>query len=194
MELAKEIVEQNAKSAKERQKEYYDQKAREINLQEGDNVLLLLPSSTKKSVATWQGPYPVTRKIGKVNYEIEMSDKGGRRQIFDVNLLKRRKEKPCQVNTDIEDGDGMEDYWYESGEEIQFGEHIPENRRKDFQEVSRCTQRHTWKDEQNNTSSLNNQVYTSSTEGLSHTTGLSRESCTRIGGNEKKWNNRRVRK
>lgn len=38
-------------------------------------VLLLLPTSTNKLLAKWQGPYRVARKVGKVNYLIEMPDK-----------------------------------------------------------------------------------------------------------------------
>ena len=74
MELAREVVEKNARSTQVKQK---DRKAREMDLKSGDKVLLLLPSSTKKFVAKWQGPYTVMRRVGKVNYEIEMADKGG---------------------------------------------------------------------------------------------------------------------
>ena len=55
METAKEIVEENAKAVQTKRKTYYDQKTREMNLQPGDKVLLLLPSNTKKFVAQWQG-------------------------------------------------------------------------------------------------------------------------------------------
>ena len=81
METAKELVEENTRVAQAKQKAYYDQKTRELNLQPGDKVLLLLPSSIKKFVAQWQGPYQVTRRTGKVNYEIQMPDKGGLKQV-----------------------------------------------------------------------------------------------------------------
>ena len=110
MEAAKEIVEENARAAQAKQKEYYDQKTRELNLQPGDKVLLLLPSRTKKFVAQWQGPYKVTRRTGKVNYEIQMPDKGGRKQIFHINHLRKWQERTCEVNAVIEEGDGMEEY------------------------------------------------------------------------------------
>ena len=96
METAREVVEKNAKLTQAKQKEYYNRKARELNLLAGDKVLQLLPSSTKKFVAHWQGPYTVVRRIGKVNYEIHMPDKGGRNQIFHVNQLSRWKERLCQ--------------------------------------------------------------------------------------------------
>lgn len=89
MEEAKEVVEENARRAQVKQKEYYDQKARELNLKPGDRVLLLLPSRAKKFVTQWQGPYEIKRLTGKVKYEVSMSDKGGRKQIFHINLLKK---------------------------------------------------------------------------------------------------------
>ncbi len=75
MELAKEVVEQNAKFAQTKQKEYYNRKTKEMDIEAGDKVLLLLPLSKKKFVAKWQGPYKVTKRVGKVNFEIEMPDK-----------------------------------------------------------------------------------------------------------------------
>ena len=51
METAREVVEKTARLTQAKQKEYYDWNARELNLQAGDKVLLLLPSSTKKFVA-----------------------------------------------------------------------------------------------------------------------------------------------
>ena len=107
METAKEIVEENAKTAQTKQKTYYDRKTRKMNLQPGDKVLLLLPSSTKKFVAQWQGPYTVTKRTGKVNYEIQMPDKGNRKQVFHVNYLRKWQERTCEVNAVIEDGDNI---------------------------------------------------------------------------------------
>ena len=66
MELAREVVEKNARSTQVKQKEYYDRKVREMDLKSGDKVLLLLPSQ-------------MARRVGKVNYK--MADKGGRRHI-----------------------------------------------------------------------------------------------------------------
>lgn len=82
LETSREIMEQNAKIAQKKQKEYYDQRAKKTKLDPGDKVLLLLSSSTKKFLAQWQGPYSVTRRVGKVNYEIVMPDNGGRSKFF----------------------------------------------------------------------------------------------------------------
>ena len=56
MEKGKQIVDDKARVAQAKQKAYYDQKTRELNL--------LVPSRTKKFVAHWQSPYMVTRRTG----------------------------------------------------------------------------------------------------------------------------------
>ena len=66
MQLAKEIIEKNAKEVKAKQKEYYNRGTREIKFKVGDKVLLLLPSGPKNFVAKWQGPYRIVKKTGKV--------------------------------------------------------------------------------------------------------------------------------
>ena len=64
------IVEKNARLTQAKQKEYYDRKARELNLQAGDKVLLLLPSSTKKFVAHWKDHI----YCGQTNWESKLWD------------------------------------------------------------------------------------------------------------------------
>ena len=53
----------------------------------------------------------MTRRVGKVNYEILMLGKGGRKQIFHINHLKKWQERKCNVNAVIEDGDGLDKYY-----------------------------------------------------------------------------------
>jgi hypothetical protein len=62
----------NLEKSQVQQKTWYDQKAREREFQSRDLVLLLLPTSTSKLLAQWQGPYRVVKKVGRVDYEIEM--------------------------------------------------------------------------------------------------------------------------
>ena len=54
----------------------------------GDKVLVLLPTSSTKLLAKWQGPFVVTRRVGDVDYEVVRSDRGDRTQIYHINLLK----------------------------------------------------------------------------------------------------------
>ena len=136
LQAAREIVEENAIATQAKQKAYYDKKARKLNLQEGDKVLLLLLSSTHNFQAHWQGPYTVVRRLGKVNYEKSMPDKGGRKQVYHVNHLRRWTERGCQVNTVIEDGDGIEPYqWSNHEQEIKFGKGLTQEQKLDILEL-----------------------------------------------------------
>ena len=67
-----EHVQENLKAAGVRQKKWYDRNARDRSFQVGDQVLVLLPSTTSKLTAQWQGPYQVLSRVGKVNYLIHM--------------------------------------------------------------------------------------------------------------------------
>ena len=89
MEAAREIVIQNMKKSQNKQKEWYDLKARDMKLRIGDHVLVLLPTSTNKLLSQWHGPHEVTRVIGKVNYESEMPERKRKRVIFHTNMLKK---------------------------------------------------------------------------------------------------------
>jgi len=89
MEEMSEVVEENARAAQSRQKRWYDQTARERELEPNEEVLVLLPTSTNKLLAQWQGPYRVLRRMGKVNYEVLMPDKKRKRKVFHINMLKK---------------------------------------------------------------------------------------------------------
>ena len=89
MEAMQEVVKENAEEAQKRQKRWYDRTARDTELKPDDKVLVLLPTSTNKLLAQWKGPYKVIRKIGKVNYEIQVA---GKKKVFHANMLKRWHE------------------------------------------------------------------------------------------------------
>lgn len=90
-------AEVNLREAQRTQKVWYDQHARQRELQPGQKVLLLLPSSNSKLLAKWQGPYTVLRKMGPVTYEIHHPDKKKAKQVYHINLLKEWKEAPAPV-------------------------------------------------------------------------------------------------
>ena len=82
------LVEQNLTKAQMDQKYWYDKNARHREFQPGDQVLVLLPTSTSKLLAQWQGPYEVVKRIGEVDYLIDMHDRRRKRRVFHVNMLK----------------------------------------------------------------------------------------------------------
>ena len=53
---------------------------------------MLLPTSSTKLLAKWQGPFVVTRRVGEVGYEVQRADREGAKQIYHLNLLKAWKE------------------------------------------------------------------------------------------------------
>ena len=89
MEKMKELADINLAKAQEQQKKWYDWNSRKRGFQQGDMVLLLLPTSTNKLLARWQGPYRVAKKIGIVDYLIEMPDRRRKKGVYHVNLLKK---------------------------------------------------------------------------------------------------------
>ena len=83
-----EIVQTSLARAQERQKKWYDRNARVREFSEGDEVLILLPTSFNKLKAEWKGPYKVKRNVGTVNYEIETVGKRSTK-IYHVNMLRK---------------------------------------------------------------------------------------------------------
>ena len=84
-----ELVQWNLSTAQEKQKNWYDQVARHREFNVGDQVLVLLPTSSNKLLAQWQGPYEVVKRVGKVNYLVNMHDQRKKRRIFHINMLRR---------------------------------------------------------------------------------------------------------
>ena len=67
-----EVVKENIATQQERQKYYYDKKARMRSFSAGDKVLVLLPSDTRKLKAVWKGPFTIVRNINTVDYEVRV--------------------------------------------------------------------------------------------------------------------------
>ena len=70
MKEMSDLVKENLEKAQQKQKEWYDQKARDIEYQEGEQVLLLLPDNTHKFQREWWGQYRVLKQLRKVSYEL----------------------------------------------------------------------------------------------------------------------------
>ncbi|KAK7938780.1 hypothetical protein WMY93_002106 [Mugilogobius chulae] len=92
-----EEAEKNLQQAQKAQKAWYDRQARSREFLPGQKVLLLLPSSTHKLLAKWQGPYVVSRKMGPVTYEVLHPEKKKPKQTYHVNLLKAWVERSVQA-------------------------------------------------------------------------------------------------
>ncbi len=83
---------ENLLQAQDRQTRLYNRGMRLRQFTPGDKVLVLLPTSSSKLLAKWQGPFVVTRRVGELDYEVKRTDRGDARQIYHLNLLKRWNE------------------------------------------------------------------------------------------------------
>ena len=45
-------------------------------------MLVLLPTSTNKLLAQWQGPYQVVSRMGKLHYLLDMHDRRKHQRVF----------------------------------------------------------------------------------------------------------------
>lgn len=72
-----------------RQNTRYDKGAHERPFHPGDHVLVLLPTSSSKLIAQWQGLYDIIKRIGKVNYQHKMYDRRKKTAVFHVNMLQK---------------------------------------------------------------------------------------------------------
>uniref|UniRef100_A0A9J8D6N2 Gypsy retrotransposon integrase-like protein 1 n=1 Tax=Cyprinus carpio carpio TaxID=630221 RepID=A0A9J8D6N2_CYPCA len=84
---------ENLLQAQGRQSRLYNRGTKLREFTPGDKVLVLLPTSSSKLLAKWQGPFEVTQRLGDLNYEVIRTDRGNSRQIYHLNLLKKWSEE-----------------------------------------------------------------------------------------------------
>ena len=84
-----QLSRENFLQAQARQQRLYNRGAKLRQFTPGEKVLALLPSSSSKLLAKWQGPFVVTRRVGDVDYEVVRSDRGGATQIYHLVVVGR---------------------------------------------------------------------------------------------------------
>lgn len=83
------VVREHMAQAQHAQERVYNRGAQPREFQPDEKVLVLIPTTESKFLATWHGPYAIVEQVGKVNYKVR---KPGRRkplQFYHVNLLKK---------------------------------------------------------------------------------------------------------
>ncbi|XP_072030803.1 uncharacterized protein [Amphiura filiformis] len=80
---------ENTRTNQRQMKLKKDKNAYEREFSPGDKILVFLPEGPSKLDNKWQGPYMVTQKLDKVNYEVELPDKGKSTRVFHINLCKK---------------------------------------------------------------------------------------------------------
>ena len=127
---------EHLQKAQEKQKTWYDQKARELKLSKGEQVLLLLPDSTQKFHHKWQGPFAVKCQIGEVNYEIVMNPQG-HTKIFHINLLIKWHPRPSGLHSyfnETEEDGSITDRGNPT-QEVKMGKNLTSEQQAQLQEM-----------------------------------------------------------
>ena len=131
-----EVVHENLSQAQQAQKQWYDRTACSRHFSPGDRVLVLLPTSTHKLRAQWQGPYTIMEKRGEVNYVVDMGDRQKRLRTFHVNMLRLWQDsKPLALYTEeIPDEEPEDIIWCGEGEALQpvINAQLPEDHKQEM--------------------------------------------------------------
>jgi len=69
-----------------RQKKYYDRKTKVRTFENGDEVLVLLPTDSNKLLLQWKGPFEILERVRGDDYRIQLV---GRTKTFHANMLKK---------------------------------------------------------------------------------------------------------
>ncbi|XP_058614187.1 LOW QUALITY PROTEIN: uncharacterized protein LOC131528813 [Onychostoma macrolepis] len=92
------LVREHLTKAQQAQQRLYNRAAQPREFQPGDHVMVLIPTAACKFLATWQGPYTVTERIGPVTYRVRQPGRRREEQLYHVNLLKRWVG-PCHLGS-----------------------------------------------------------------------------------------------
>ena len=137
-----EIVEENLTKVQSKQKRWYDKGARLREFKKGDPVIVLLPTSSSKLLAQWQGPYQIIERTGKVTYRVDLHDRCKRQRIFHVNMLKafqvRSQEQLVSLAGEVpeEGSDADLPMWNDSLDgTLTVGEQLTEQQKAELQSL-----------------------------------------------------------
>ncbi|CAH9085905.1 unnamed protein product [Cuscuta epithymum] len=99
-------IRQRIEAAQCRQKSYADAKRRPLEFQEGDRVFVKVTpmkgvmrfGKRGKLSPRFVGPYEITKKVGKVAYELALPEEmAGIHNVFHISMLKRYFESPEHI-------------------------------------------------------------------------------------------------
>ena len=79
---------------------YKNRRAKKRILQDGDEVLLLLPSSHNKLLMKWKGPFFITKQVSNCNYKVMVD---GKEKLYHINLMKKYMRRPSNENDTLVD-------------------------------------------------------------------------------------------
>ena len=105
----KERLEETMKLAQEeltknqiRYKKHYDKKTKDRLFNEGDKVLVMLPTNNNKLLMQWKRPYEIIQKMGENGYKILV---GTKEKNYHANMLNNYYAREDEAKTGNEKGD-----------------------------------------------------------------------------------------
>ena len=94
---------------------YYNSRAREIRLNIGDRILLLLPTENDKLTLAWRGPYEIKEKV---DYKISVTP--DKIKTYHINMLKKyHQRKEHRTDNDDESGNSSKSEVSKDGHRIE---------------------------------------------------------------------------
>jgi len=85
-----QLAQENLRKAAGRYAVAFNRKAKPRHFKVGERVLLLLPQHQNKLQLQWQGPYPVTARVGEADYRVKVGEK---ERLYHANLLRLYAER-----------------------------------------------------------------------------------------------------
>ncbi|KAI2645187.1 Retrovirus-related Pol polyprotein from transposon 17.6 [Labeo rohita] len=83
------LVREHLSKAQQAQQRHFNRAAQPREFQPGDRVMVLVPTSACKFLASWKGPYTITEKVGPVTYRLRQPGRRRSEQLYHINLLKK---------------------------------------------------------------------------------------------------------
>ena len=104
VQAAINVVHQKKVDSQEKSKKWYDQKAREVNYEPGEEVLVLCTQQKKPLSLKYEGPYKILLKVSPVDYVINFPNKRKTEKVLHANMIKKynaRKEFVNYLSNDV---------------------------------------------------------------------------------------------
>jgi len=102
-----QLAQEEIAKVHKRNQTYYNWRAREIRLNIGDSVLLLLPTENNKLTLAWRGPYEVVERVGEVEYRIRVTP--DKIKSYHVNMLKKYHQRKEQRSGNDDESENIKE-------------------------------------------------------------------------------------
>ena len=95
LEDSLKLAQEELKKSQKLYKKHYNKKAKPRYLEVGDQVLILLPTDSKKLLMQWRGPYTMESRVGANDYRIKM---GSKTKMNHLNMFKKYIAREPEVD------------------------------------------------------------------------------------------------